>query len=192
MPILIALICLGIATPFMVNRYRTGQLAANERAVVRTLRDYANAQDDYFKAKHEYAKSFTDLGGPWTIFPEIDAPLAADGTLAAPQTSETPSSGVRPNVQRREAHHGYRFRLLKGASGESGSKSYIAEDGRMTSGYAILAAPDRYGFTGKDTFLMSGQHLYVKDFEAHTDRIIQPLYHFMIPEGAKKIEPQAQ
>ncbi|HYG73519.1 MAG TPA: DUF2950 family protein [Planctomycetota bacterium] len=189
MPILIALVLLGIATPFFVNRYRTGQLARNEQAVVQLLRDLAKAQEAHFQQKKEYAGAFSELGGQWASVPEIDAPVAEGEALQTAHTAnpET-SSGIRQTGPKRPALHGYRFRILKGRSGEKGSQSFLGPDGRMTEGFAVLAAPEKYGFTGKDTFLMLGRDIYVKDFDAFTDQVTQPLYHFVVPDGAKKIE----
>lgn len=188
---IILLILAGILTPFIVNRYRTAQLAGNEQAVVAMLRQISKAQNEYFAEKHEYAQSFSLLKGDVGGLPEMDEG-AEEGGVTAPPKVDDPNvqSGMRKVASKAStpAYHGYRFRVLKGASGADGSKSFFDENGRMTAGYAILAVPERYGFTGRDTFMMLKGDIYVKDFDAHTDRVTRPLYHFTLPEGALKIQ----
>ena len=187
-PYLILLIVLGILTPFAVNYYRTSQLAANEQAAVRMLRSLAKAQDAHFAAHKEFAPGFVELGGEFAALPEMDD---SSGGSITPAHVEDPSvqSGSRKVASRNKtpAWHGYRFRMLKGTSGADGSKSFLDESGKMTRGFAVLAVPDRYGFSGKDTFFLKDQELYAKDFEAYTDRVTQTLFHFALPQGAQKI-----
>ena len=187
---LIVLIFLGILTPLIVNRYRTGQLAENEQAVVRVLREISKAQDAYFAEKKEYAPSLSALGGELAGLPDLDEGQQEGGAIA-PSTVEDPNvqSGSRKvnSKSTTPAYHGYRFRMLKGSSGAEGSKSFLDEKGHLT-GYAIIAVPERFGFTGRDTFFLNKGELYAKDFDNYTDRVTRSLYHFALPEGAIKIQ----
>ena len=185
---LIVFVIIGIATPFVVSRYRYSRIAENERAVVAKLRAFADRQEAYFAANQKYAQSFSELGEDFASLPEMDERAGEDEAITAEKTADPGrQSGVRSLKRKQPPFHGYRFRVLKGKRAEGGSESFLDEQGRMTKGYAIIAAPDRYGFTGKDTFLMHGRELYAKDFDTHTTHTVQGLYYFLIPDGATKV-----
>ena len=67
--------------------------------------------------------------------------------------------------------HGYRFRIVSGSNGERG--------------FDLLVVPEKYGFTGWDTFFLAGQDIYYKDLGFKTDRIAQSVTS--IPEDAARI-----
>lgn len=159
-PIIIVVILLGIATPFFVATYKGKQIESNQDAVIKLLRDYIKAQNTYFAEKKEYAQNLADLGEPFSKMPEISASAKGD-------------------------YLGYRFRVLLGESGASGSKSYL-ENGKMTLGHGLLAAPAKYGYTGKNTFLISGDKLYFIDLDTKTDQLVEGLNHFTVPPGARE------
>jgi len=163
-PIIILVIVMGIATPFFVASYRGSQIESNQNKVMQLMRDYTEAQKKYFAEKHEYAQKLSDLGEPFSKMPEIsEAPGAPD-------------------------YLGYRFRVLLGESGATGSKSYLDENGRMTAGHGLLAAPAKYGYTGKNTFLVSGDKIYFIDLDVKTDQAIAGLNHFTVLPGAARMK----
>jgi hypothetical protein len=163
-PIIILVIVMGISAPFFVASYRGGQIENNQNEVIQLLRDYVKAQNKHFTEKHEYARTLADLGEPFSKMPEI---------------SETPGA---------PEYKGYRFRMLLGESGASGSKSYMDESGKMTAGHGLLAAPAKYGYTGKNTFLISGEKIYFIDLDVKTDQTVVGLNHFTVLPGAARIK----
>ena len=52
-------------------------------------------------------------------------------------------------------YHGYFFRVLTAMKLPT-ARNYYDENGRMTRGFAVMAWPARYGWTGIDQFLMTG------------------------------------
>jgi hypothetical protein len=163
-PVIILVILIGIATPFLVATYKGKQIVANQEAVIQLLRDYIKAQDRHFAEKHEYAQKLADLGEPFSKMPEIsDSPKAPD-------------------------YLGYQYRMLLGESGTAGSKSYLDDNGKMTVGHGLVAAPAQYGYTGKNTFLISGNKLYFIDLDVKTEQTVQGLHHFAVPPGAARMK----
>jgi hypothetical protein len=163
-PIIVLVIVIGIATPFFVASYRGGQIEDNQTKVLQLMRDYVKAQNKHFAEKNEYARALADLGEPFSKLPEI---------------SENPGA---PDYQ------GYRFRVLLGESGATGSKSYLDESGKMTAGHGLLSAPAKYGYTGKNTFLISGEKIYYIDLDVKTDQIVAGLNHFTVLPGAARLK----
>ena len=164
-PILFGIIALGLTIPFVLNAYKNRQLAANETALVERLRAFVKDQKAHFEKKQEYAQTFSDLGGPWAEIQDMDA--------------------KKPTTL-----HGYHFRILKaqGQQVPEGAKSYLDDSGRMTKGHALLAVPEKYGFTGIHTFLIRDGGIWYVDLDVTGHKLTDTLQYFMIPEKAQKLE----
>jgi hypothetical protein len=158
LPLLLLIIVGGVAAPFILSTHKHTELAANETAVVELIHAYSKAQDEAFKARGEYAKSFGQLQLP-DAFPELDAPKSP-------------------------ALHGYRFRILT----ESANGSWLDEKGRLTKGYGLIAVPADYMVTGRDTFLVNGHEIHAVDFNVRTAQLTREIRAFSIPQGAQKVE----
>jgi hypothetical protein len=133
-------------------------IGSNELMTIATLREYAEAQREYFAEEHDgnshaYARRLISSEGK------------RDG-LYWPSAAGEPASPFGPMVasaaweeeQREEAlglpPHGYYLRTLcaQGKSAPEDDRSYVDEKGQMTGGCALLAWPIEYGVTGVMTF----------------------------------------
>ena len=78
--------------------------------------------------------------------------------------------GYDPNKPDASPFRGYRFRILtaQGPAAPGGKKSYVV-NGDMTGGFALLAYPAKYAFSGVMTFMV-GQDgvVYQKDLGQDT------------------------
>jgi hypothetical protein len=90
---------------------------------------------------------------------EFDSKL--DPLIAAAGTEASESANSRSSVP----FYGYNFRIMtsQGKNAHGGSKTYVV-DGKMTSGFAFVAYPTKYGSSGVMTFIV-GQDgiIYQKD-----------------------------
>ncbi len=164
LPLILLVILLGLLSPFAVTAYKRRQLAANEQAVLRALREYARAQARVFANAKCYARSLAEI--------------------------ESPLRGAEMDASQGGDFYGYHFRVLtsQGSSAPGGAKQYVDDAGRMTGGYGLLAVPLKYGFTGRDTFLLSKDGVYYVDWGVRTEEATQNLRYFTVPENAQKIE----
>jgi hypothetical protein len=72
-----------------------------------------------------------------------------------------------------EPYNGYYFKILtrQGAAAPGGAYSYVI-NGRMVAGFAMAAAPARYGETGIKTFIVNHYgDVYERDFGPDTLKV---------------------
>jgi hypothetical protein len=139
------------------------RIGDGELTTIGVLTDVAGAQDEYFSAKHEYAQKFVSDDGQhnglyWPAAEgERSSPLGPLGDVAK-ALGYTHSDQPQPFA-------GYYYRLLtqQGATAKGGAKDYKSGD-KLTSGYAVLAYPAKYGNSGIMTFLVGTDGVvYQKD-----------------------------
>jgi hypothetical protein len=159
---------------------RTRRIGQNELSAMQAALAYCDAQKEYALADRngdgvlEYAQRL------------VSSPGRRDGLYwdAAGDEAESPLGplfgGDRPGAD----FHGYYFRILKGQGRNADGGAYDYRiGGRMTSGFALVAWPVRYGETGVMTFLVNhhGQ-IYEKNLGAKTDALAR---------GMKAFDPDA-
>jgi hypothetical protein len=150
------------------------RIGRNELAAIDMALSYVEAQRDYFaRGAGEYAQRL------------ISSPGSKDG-LYWPAATGEPESPFGPLVSQAieegfegqpvsgqpVVYRGYQFRILKeqGDSAPGGTKSYVV-DGRMTGGFALLAAPVKYGASGIMTFIVGPDGVvFQKDLGPNTTR----------------------
>jgi hypothetical protein len=131
------------------------RVGRNEIAAIRVLLAFAEAQKEYFAKNNTYAQHLVSQEGEqdglyWQSENGApDSPLAA---LAA--EAEEQGYPVEITKGRRIPYQGYYYRILKtqGRHAPGGKKDYVAADGKMTGGFALLAWPATYGASGVMTF----------------------------------------
>ncbi len=130
------------------------RIGKNELAAIRVCDVLADAQDEYFSQKQEYAQKFASDPGKqnglyWKA--EEGQPESPVGPLVAYATGE----GYGGQHDTPQPFHGYFYRILtaQGANVKGGAKSYIV-DGKMTGGFAFVAYPAEYRNSGVMTFLV--------------------------------------
>ena len=137
------------------------RVGRNELATIDVCEAVARAQAQYYSQLHDgasrkqYALKFISDPGKqnglyWQSPPgQPESPL---GPLVAFATSEGYSAKPDAHVP----FNGYYFHILKGQTDKArgGAKNYIV-DGKMISGFAIVAYPAEYGNSGVMTFMIS-------------------------------------
>jgi Protein of unknown function (DUF2950) len=145
------------------------RIGKNELAAIRVCGVLADAQDEYFSQKQEYAQKFSsDPGKQNGLYWKADEgqPESPVGPLVAYATGE----GYGGEKDAAQPFHGYYYHMLKaqGASVKGGAKSYIV-DGKMTGGFAFVAYPAEYRNSGVMTFLVDQNGtVYEKDLGPQT------------------------
>ncbi|MDR3748992.1 MAG: DUF2950 domain-containing protein [Acidobacteriota bacterium] len=127
------------------------RIGKNEMAAIRVSEALADAQNEYFGQKQEYAqKIISDAGQQNGLYWKVaeggtESPI---GPLVAYATREGYGNKAQP-------FHGYFFRVLtaQGANAKGGAKNYVV-DGKMTGGFAFVAWPAEYRNSGVMTFLI--------------------------------------
>ena len=153
------------------------RIGGNELGVISLCRDYVRAQKEYASEPHDgkpaglFAQRFRSTPGLhdglfWRLKRgERRSPF---GELVAAALQE----GYDPDKPRSSPFRGYRFRILtaQGPSAPGGQKNYVV-NGEMTGGFALLAYPAKYAFSGVMTFVVGEDGVvYQKDLGKNTDR----------------------
>lgn len=140
-----------------------------------TLEYYAMPHDG--NSGKEYAERFYSEpnkhnGLYWEVSQgEPESPI---GPFVASAAAEGYSD--RPG-HRQEPFQGYYFRMLKGqgANAPGGARNYVV-NGKMTSGFALVAYPAKYRSSGVMTFIVAEDGVvYQKDLGAHTAEVAKAM-----------------
>lgn len=144
-------------------------------------------------AEHEYAAFDWDHNGVLEYAAKfMSAPGKRDGLYWESASGGTPSplgpfvaaagidSGAPLSARSRTPYHGYFYRILarQGKNAKGGAYPYVVR-GRMIGGYALIAYPARYGYTGVKTFIFSHDgELYEKDLGKNTQAVAEKIREF--------------
>jgi hypothetical protein len=128
------------------------RIGANERAAIQASLAYVDAQREYARIDRdgdgilEYAQRL------------ISTPGMRDGLIWSESLGdESPlGEGFLPKKPG-EGYHGYGFRILtaQGPNARGGARSFLIGK-NMTSGFALVAWPVKYGESGVMSFIVSG------------------------------------
>jgi hypothetical protein len=141
-------------TPAGAKEILFRRIGHNELATIRVCYALADAQEEYFGLKQQYAqKIISDPGQQDGLYwkteeGEAQSPI---GPLVAYATRE----GYGGQHDSPQPFHGYFYRILtaQGLDAKGGAKHYIA-DGKMTGGFAFVAWPAEYRNSGVMTFMI--------------------------------------
>jgi hypothetical protein len=148
------------------------RIGANELDAITICRGYVDAQHAYALQKrqgydvNQYAQRIISTSGTQDGL----AWQNADGTWDGPIGEPIARAIAQGYTSRAEPYHGYVFKVLKGQGPAAplGQMDYVVK-GAMIGGFALVAAPARYGVTGVKTFMVSHDGVvYEKDFGAST------------------------
>ena len=141
-------------------------------------RAYVQMQQDYASQPHEgkkpglYAERFQSTPGRqdglyWSVKPgEPPSPmgdLAAEAAAGGYEREKTPTAPFM----------GYYFRILtaQGSAVPGGAKNYVV-DGDMSGGFALIAYPAKYAYSGVMTFVVNQSGVvYQKDLGKETAKL---------------------
>jgi hypothetical protein len=103
-----------------------------------------------------------------------DANSAADEAEDGADDAARNGAAMGTEAEASRAYHGYHYRILKGqgehASG--GARSYLDDQGRMTSGFAAVAWPASYGNSGIMTLIVNQYGIvFQKDLGDDTEKL---------------------
>ena len=165
----------------LARRIGRNELAAIQvcLAIVDAEREYASSLHDNDQAL-KYASRFVSTPGKHDgLYWESvgSEPLSPLGPFAA--AAGVDPAGSRAAIQR-GPYHGYFYRILtrQGKNAKGGAYSYVAH-GMMIGGFAILAYPARYGYTGVKTFLVSRDgEVFEKDLGKNTRGVAEKVQVF--------------
>jgi len=148
------------------------RIGANELFTIATLRELADAENEYRGANQQFARRI------------LSDPGTRDG-LYWPVSGSEPPSPIGPLVARASAEgytgsaghptafHGYFYRIItsQGGNAPGGARDYIV-DGKLTGGFAILAYPAEYRSSGVMTFVVNENgEVLQKDLGADTEKL---------------------
>ncbi|MBX9749299.1 MAG: DUF2950 domain-containing protein [Roseococcus sp.] len=172
------------------------RIGRNELDTIQTLRAVADAQDEFARgagrqgASSTYARRFFSTPGQrdglfWpTAADEPPSPLGPFVAVASAGGYAQPRPGDRP-----QPYHGYIFRILEsqGPDAPGGALDYVV-NGRMIGGWAVIAAPFRYGSTGIMTFLVShGGDVWQANLGPDTARLAAGITAFNPGQGWERV-----
>lgn len=154
------------------------RIGQNELSVIDLCRAYPEFQEEYASRPHDgnpaglYAQKIRSSPGMhdglfWDA--KIDEPQSPLGDLLAQAAAEGYTREKSPAAPFR----GYNFRILtaQGGSARGGAENYIM-NGKMPGGYALLAYPARYGYSGVMTFIVNREGVvYEKDLGSETSKV---------------------
>lgn len=162
------------------------RIGRNELAAIQVCLAIADAEREYASSTHDkesalkYTPRFISTPGKHDgLYWESvgSEPLSPLGPFAA-------AAGVDPAAGRGAVqhgpYHGYFYRILtrQGQNAKGGAYSYIAH-GMMIGGFAVLAYPARYRYTGVKTFLVSRDgEVFEKDLGQNTRAIAEKIQTF--------------
>lgn len=167
------------------NEVLARRVGQNELAVIDLCKAYPSYQEEYASRPHDgkpaglYAQKIRSTEGKqdglfWdTKVDEQQSPL---GDLVAEAAAEGYTRERSPTAP----FWGYHFRILtaQGSAAKGGAKSYIV-DGDMSAGYALIAYPARYGYSGVMTFMVNRDGMvYEKDLGLDTEKVATDLKEF--------------
>ncbi len=145
------------------------RIGKNELAAIRVCRALADAQNEYFGQKQQYAQHvMSDPGQQNGLYWK-----AAEGepeSPIGPLVAFASGKGYGGEHDTPQPFYGYYYHTLsaQGAAVKGGAKSYIV-DGKMTGGFAYIAWPAEYRNSGVMTFLVGADGIiYEKDLGAKT------------------------
>jgi hypothetical protein len=134
------------------------RIGSNELDAIAISRGYVEAQHEYALQKregydvHQYAQRIVSTPGTQDGL----AWQNADGTWDGPVGEKVAEAIAQGYTDRSEPYHGYFFKVLKGQGPAAplGQLDYVI-NGAMIGGFALVAAPAKYGVTGIKTFIVS-------------------------------------
>lgn len=172
------------ATP---EELRIRRIGKNELDAIQVSLALTDAQDDYYKfdrdrnGRNNYAQKI------------LSTPGKHDGLywVSKPGQEESPIGSLVAQANPKDGYHGYRYRVLtaQGKDAPGGAKNYLV-NGMMTSGYAFVAWPTRWGDTGVMTFIVDrNQVVYEKDLGPDTDKLARAMTSYNPDSTWKKVPP---
>jgi hypothetical protein len=158
------------------------RIGSNELDAIEICRGYVEAQHEYALKPREgyvvnqYAQRIISTPGTQDGL----AWRTADGTWEGPIGEQIARAIEQGYTKRTEPYHGYFFKVLKGQGPAAplGQMNFVV-NGVMIGGFALVAAPAKYGVTGVKTFIVSHDGVvYEKDLGPATMNAFEKMERF--------------
>ena len=158
------------------DEIKTRRIGRNELAAMEAVLAYFDAQKEYAQRERQpgqglvYAQRF------------FSQPGKKDGLYWDTGADEAPSP-LGPGydvLDRNGAYHGYFYRILtrQGPNANGGTYDYRTK-GRMNAGFALIAWPARWGYTGVMSFMVNHDGVvFEKNLGANTDKLARGMQSF--------------
>jgi hypothetical protein len=145
---------------------RIRRIGRNELAAIQVVLAYVDAQREFA------ARDWDGDGARSYAMKNLSTPGKRDGLYWAslPGEPESPLGPAFADAKPGQPYHGYAFRILtaQGPAAAGGAKSFV-KNGRMTEGFALIAWPAKYDYTGVMTFIVNQDGVvYEKDLGPNT------------------------
>jgi hypothetical protein len=166
------------------------RVGRNELNVIEVCRAYVVAQREHADlesssgGEHQYAQHFLSHPGQhdglyWPVAgEEAESPL---GPLVAQARAEGYLSELPAGKGKRQPYYGYYYRILtrQGLHASGGARNYIAADGHMSGGFALLAYPANYADSGVMSFIVNQNGIVrEKNLGPHTAAIARAINEY--------------
>jgi hypothetical protein len=159
------------------------RVGRNELATIDVCYELVDAQQQHYAREtnggHRYASTFAgDKDGQDGLFSSENGeqPVSPHDALIASAGVDNGAAASHDPVP----FNGYYFRILKaqGNNAEGGAKNYLV-DGKMVSGFALVAYPAIYRSTGVTTFIVNQNGIvYQKDLGPDTEKIANAMSEY--------------
>lgn len=168
------------------------RIGRNELAAMQAVLAYVDAQRDYALKDRdgngvlEYAQKFASAPGKKDGLYWRDASGQDPSPLGPLFAKDQPKAGP--------GYHGYFYRILKaqGKNAPGGARSYVL-NGRLRSGFALVAWPVAYGDTGVMSFIVNHEgKVFEKDLGPQTQKLASEMKAYDPDDSWKLAETQAK
>ena len=155
---------------------RIRRIGRNELAAIQVVLAYVDAQREYA------ARDWDGDGVKSFAMKPLSSRGKHDGLYWAslPGEPESPLGPAFADAKPGQPYHGYAFRILtaQGPAAAGGAKSFV-KNGRMTEGFALIAWPAKYDYTGVMTFIVNQDGVvYEKDLGPDTAAVVATIKSF--------------
>ena len=172
------------------------RVGRNEMSAIRVCQELVAAEKEYHSSQHDvYAqKVFSDEGQHNGLYWKAadSEPQSPIGPLVAQAVVEGYASKSEEGSH--TPYRGYYFRVLtrQGKHAPGGEKNYVV-DGKMTSGFALVAFPAEYRSSGVMTFIVGEDGVvYQKDLGKKTEVAARTLKEYDPNSTWQKTEDESQ
>jgi hypothetical protein len=166
---------------------RIRRIGRNELAAMQVMLAYVDAQREYA------ARDWDGDGVKSYAMKGLSSRGRRDGLYWAslPGEPESPLGPAFADARPGQPYHGYAFRILtaQGPNASGGAKSFV-RNGRMTEGFALIAWPAKYDYTGVMTFIVNQDGVvYEKDLGPNTAAVAAAIKTFNPDSTWQKVAP---
>ena len=161
------------------------RVGRNERNALYVLQAYVDAQREYASRDRDgdgvlqYAAKLGSSPGKFDgLYWPADASKNEEASPFGPLIAQ--SASYLAGRSKGDPYHGYHFRILtrQGAAAAGGAYNYMI-NGRLISGFAMLAWPDQYGESGVMTFIVNHNgKIFEKDLGRNTSAVAEKITSF--------------